>query len=266
MSRLAVRIGIFVLGAVLVLLTVAFCLQLPIATGIWPWSAYPSPGLSTLSYFFLASITAAISAPVIWIAMTNKLYAAAPGAINLTIAFMGIGIFMLQGYAQDPRNTNLLAGGILMIGVVISSIVVYLLGRNMPSPDKRPLPMPVRVSFYIFIVALILVGGGLILKMPNIMPWNISIEASVVYGWIFLGASAYFIFAVLNPRWENAAGQLIGFLAYDIVLILPFINHFSAVAPEHLVNLIIYMAVIVFSAILAIYYLLINKETRLQKL
>jgi hypothetical protein len=99
--------------------------------------------------------------------------------------------------------------------------------------------------------------------MPNVLPWDISAEGSVVYGWIFLGASCYFIFAVLRPRWENAAGQLMGFLAYDIILILPFINHFSDVRPEHLTSLIIYTIVVVYSALLAIYYLFVAPATRI---
>lgn len=78
--------------------------------------------------------------------------------------------------------------------------------------------------------------------------------ASVVYGRIFLGAACSFVVALREPRWENAAGQLLGFLACDIVLIVPFIRHFSDV-PDHLrLNLILYIAVVVSSGLLAIVY------------
>ncbi len=99
--------------------------------------------------------------------------------------------------------------------------------------------------------------------MPYVLPWDICIEASIVYGWLFLGASVYFTYAVIKSTWERAAGQLLGFLAYDVVLILPFIRHFSAVRPEQLTSLILYTIVVVYSGLLAIYYLFINRATRI---
>lgn len=146
---------------------------------------------------------------------------------------------------------------------VVSNVVIYFVSRKIPVCDMRPLPAAVRYSFYAFILAIITVGIGLVLKMPNIMPWQISDEGSVVYGWLFLGASVYFVYATVKPRWENAAGPLLGFLAYDIVLILPFIRHFSDVRPEHLRSLIVYTSVVSSSGLLAIYYLFINRQTRL---
>jgi hypothetical protein len=84
----------------------------------------------------------------------------------------------------------------------------------------------------------------------------------VLFGWIFLGASLYFIYGVARPVWHNARGQLMGFLAYDLVLILPFLVLLGDVKPEFMLSLVIYLVVIVYSGALAIYYLLISKETR----
>lgn len=263
MQRNLVRIGILITGVAMAILAVAFFFRWPLVANIWPWTGYYSPRLSPLSYYFLSSIALAIAAPTLWIALSNKIHAAAPGAINLLLAFVGISIFMAQGYLADTSNYRLLVGALLFAGVAVSSVVVYLLGRKMPIHDMRPLPTPVRLSFFVFIIALIVVGGALILKTPNVLPWNVSVEGSVVYGWIFLGASAYFIFAVLNPRWENAAGQLMGFLAYDVVLILPFLRELGTVAPQYRLQLIVYTAVVVYSALLAIYYLFINRGTRI---
>ena len=259
--RLLVRAVIGLIGIALAVIAVALYFRWPVVSDFWPWTGYYA-SLSPLSYYFLSSIAAAICAPILWIAITDKLHAAGPGAINLLLSFIGIGIFMFQGYAADPANNRLLVSALLMSGVVVAILVSYWLGRNMPSHDFRPLPAPVKYSFYVFIVALIIVGGRLILKNPDVLPWPISVEGSIVYGWIFLGASAYFIFAVLKPGWENAAGQLLGFLVYDLVLILPFIRHFSDVQPQHLLSHIIYTAVVVYSGLLAIYYLFINRDTR----
>lgn len=259
--RQLIRVGIGIIGGVTVFLAVAFFFQWPIVADIWPWTGYSA--LSSYAFYFMSSIAAAIGLPVLWIALTNKLHAVVPGTLDLIVSFTGIAIFMGQSYAATPGNSRLLVGAGLMVVGIVTNLILFGIGRNLPIQDHRPLPTPVRVSFGVFIVVLILVGGALILKTPNVLPWTTTVEASVVYGWIFLGAAVYFIFAVLNPNWENATGQLIGFLAYDIVLIVPFIRHFSDVRPEHRLSLIIYMAVVVYSGLLAIYYLFIHKPTRL---
>ena len=83
------------------------------------------------------------------------------------------------------------------------------------------------MTFGFFTVVLIVVGWMLVTKRPDTFPWTLRDEVSVVYGWVFLGAAAYFGYGVLVPKWHNACGQLLGFLAYDVVLILPFLDHFD---------------------------------------
>ena len=80
---------------------------------------------------------------------------------------------------------------------------------------------------------------------------------------MFLGAMFYFIYGVLRPSWQNAAGQLVGFLAYDVVLIIPFLTRLSSTPPEHKLGLIIYTIVVSYSGLLAIYYLFLHKSTRI---
>jgi hypothetical protein len=84
----------------------------------------------------------------------------------------------------------------------------------------------------------------------------------VVIGLMFLGAATYFAYGLLRPSWANAAGQLAGFLAYDLVLIGPFLSRLPTVAPEHRAGLTIYIAVVSYSGLLAIYYLFIHPATR----
>jgi hypothetical protein len=113
------------------------------------------------------------------------------------------------------------------------------------------------------LIALWIVGGRLALKIPNSIPWSITPELSVVIGWMFLGASAYFAYGLLKPSWTNAAGQLAGFLAYDVVLIVPFLTRLPTVTPEHRLGLTIYTGVLLLSGLVAIYYLFIHRPTRL---
>ena len=95
------------------------------------------------------------------------------------------------------------------------------------------------------------------------MPWSITPELSTLFGLMFLGAAAYFAFGLVEPRWENAGGQLAGFLAYDAVLIVPFVQRLPTIDPALRLNLVIYTAVVATSAILAIWYLGLDRRTRL---
>jgi hypothetical protein len=88
-------------------------------------------------------------------------------------------------------------------------------------------------------------------------------ETSVIFGFIYLGAAVYFLYGFVQPRWPNATGQLVGFLAYDIVLIGPFVDRFDEVSGRHLLSLSIYIAVLVYSGALAFYYLFVSERTRL---
>ena len=98
----------------------------------------------------------------------------------------------------------------------------------------------------------------------GIFPWQLGQETSVMFGLIFLGAATYFIYGALDPHWGNAVGQLAGFLAYDLVLLAPFLEHFSAARGGSLVSLIIYVAFLVYSGALASYYLVASNATRIR--
>jgi hypothetical protein len=143
------------------------------------------------------------------------------------------------------------------------NLLLFLWSRKWGNrPNAQPTPGFVRVSYVIFILVLLAVGAALILKIPNTFPWPLKPESSVVFGWMFVGDAFYFLYALLYPGWPNARAQLWSFLAYDLVLIGPFIGHFSNVKPESRNSLIVYTAVLVYSGLLAIYYLFLHRTTR----
>lgn len=146
--------------------------------------------------------------------------------------------------------------------ILFFSLGVLLSARNIPLRDKRPLPNPARLSFIIFALALILAGLALILKLPNIIPWPLIPESSVMFGWMFLGAASTYVYAALKPFWNFARGPLLGFLVYDLVLGLPLIGHLADVKPENQLSLILYLIIVIYSVLLGIYYLFINRQTR----
>jgi hypothetical protein len=243
-------------GGVCALFTVGFFFQMPWATAAWPWPD------SRLSYVFLASIMAAIAAPNVWIGLSRAFRAIVGGAINLAIMYGGMAVaFFVWARSDGAAWLLAYAAGSAIAALLIGGLA--LLARRYPPRDSRPMPALVRVSFGIFAVALVPVSSQLLLAAPTIFPWPLRPESSVIFGCIFLGAAAYFVYGVARPSWENACGQLLGFLAYDLILIGLYLAHFATVRPEHRLSLVIYVAVLLYSGTLAVYYLFVHPATRL---
>jgi hypothetical protein len=245
-----------VTGLVFLLMAAGLALQWPRLLALWPWADDYS-GLSPLSALFLASIAAAIGAPVLWIGWRRDWRAIQGGAINLAITFTGSAAYMaLEAFRSEaaPRGLTGLAAGLLVAAGLMLAWAVWS-GRQAPL-DKRPTPRPVRIAFALFILVLLAAGGALVLRVPQVMPWPITPAMSVIYGWIFLGAAAYFAAGLRLPVWTTAQGPLIGFLAYDLVLIVPFLRHFAQVQEPLRASLTVYTGVLVFSGVLAVVYLL----------
>jgi hypothetical protein len=253
----AMRLSLFAFGAVCLALTIGFGWQMDWAVHLWPWEE------SRLSYIFLASITAAIAAPSVLVAVTEEYAALIPQSVTTLVQGGGVAGTCLVLFVDDP------SGGKLGLAVVAAGSVVLAIGtlwqlRSYAARDLRPLPEPVRWSFAAFSIVLVIVGTMLIFGR-DVFPWPLETGTSAVYGWIFLGASAYFLYATLKPRWYAACGPLWGFLAYDVVLIVPFLRHFENIDSDHRTSLVIYVTAIVYSGLLAIYYLFVSPATRLTR-
>ena len=249
----SMRVVLLVFVALGVVLGVGFYVQLSWAVSLWPWPD------SYLSYVFLSSYAVAIAGGVLWVALSGSLGAARGGLINLGVATAGMAVFAFQA---APTNQAVWPLAIFCGLAVLSFACFYWLLRREPLRDSRPTPLLVRVSFGVFTLALVATGLALIFHDPTIFPWSLRAETSVIIGWAFLGAACYFLYGAFRPRWDNAGGQLLGFLGYDLILIVPFLRHFANVPPDHTLSLIVYVIVLVYSGALAIYYLFLNRATR----
>jgi hypothetical protein len=240
-------------GLVILAFAVGFIFQLPFAVNLWPWQD------GRYSYLFIGSILAAVSAAAFWIGWTGEFGALPAGSLNIFVIAVTTSVYFFQ-LARDGRP-ELASFGIAGLVSAVVSGAAFLCSRKLPLADARPTPALVRVSFGIFTASLIFAGVALILRIP-IFPWTLNPDSSVIFGCIFLGDAFYFLYGLLRPRWHNARGQLLSFLAYDLVLIVPFILLFKTVQPEHLINLIVYVAVLVYSGVVAMYFLFIHLPTR----
>lgn len=244
-----------VIGVVGLVFTLGLFIQAPWATVLWPIPA------GRLSYIFLSSILAAASVPILWIAISGELRAMLGGAINLGVTYAAFFFSAILLYLREP-NPALFVLAVFSLGAAVACAAMIWYARRQPFHDSRPTPGFVRFSFALFAILLALTGGSMVLQRPDIFPWPITPESSVFFGWIFLGAMCYFLFGLVYAHWANARGQLLGFLAYDLILIVPFLQHLQTVRPDLLFNLIVYIGVLVFSGTVAVYFLFLHPTTR----
>lgn len=238
-------------GVVFIVLTVGFLLSWDWVTNLWPFILDET----RLGHLFLASIALAIGLPAVWIAATGSVRSAASGTIDLVVMFGAMTWYLLS------QDLTAYAIGTGLLGVVLLGAFAY--SQREPWTDDRPMPRLLLVAFVVFAFALVAVGTQLVRQSPHIFPWPLAGESSVMYGFIFYGAAVYFVVGALERRWAAAAGQLIGFLAYDLVLIGPFLARFDDVPPDHRPSLVVYTAVLVVSGALAAYYLFVDRRTRI---
>ncbi len=255
----SLRVVFLAISAVQLLFAIAFYFQIPVVTAMWQF-----PGTTPLTYIFVASIFAAAAASTAWAAWSENYGALAGIALDYVIIFIPVGVYAWQ-LGTGQGNSGLITFALLCAGGVLFGAWLFRWSRRFPLDTSIPMPALVRWSFVGFIMALLIVSMLLIRPVPNVIPWTITPELSVVIGWMFFGALVYFVYGLIRPGWANAAGQLFGFLAYDIVLLIPFLTRLPSVPPEFQLGLWIYTGVVAYSAVLAVYYLFVNPQTRVWK-
>jgi hypothetical protein len=249
-----IRTSIFIGGLVTSALAVGFVFRIPILISMWPWED------GRYSYLFIGSILAAVSAAMLWVGWTGELGALPAGTLNIFVIAVTTSVYFFKLALVDGR-VHLILFGVMSALIAIASGVTFWWSRRIPLRESIPTPRLVRVSFGIFVVVLVLAGGALILRAP-IFPWTLNPDSSVIFGCIFLGDAFYFLHGLLYPRWNNALGQLLSFLVYDVVLIVPFLSLLNTVEPDHFLGLVVYVIVLIYSGTLAAYYLFANSQTR----
>ena len=246
------RYLLLLICAVQLLFAAAFFFQWPAVVAIWPFE-----GTTPLTYIFIASIFAAAGASTLWPILSGNDGALAGIGLDYLVILAPMSAYIVWLGLQGDDSAKIIYGAICALGALFG-LWLFLWSRHLPMDTSVPMPPLVRWSFVVFVAALLITCTGLFLQIP-IIPWKLTPELSVIVGCMFLGAAAYFIYALIRPSWANAAGQLSGFLAYDLVLIVPFLRTLPNVAPEFRNGLIVYTIVLVYSGLMAAYFLFIKR-------
>jgi len=247
------RVALFVISGAQAVIALAFILQVQAVTGLWPLVS-----TTPLSFTFIGSIFAAAAASTLWCLFVREDGALSGIALDYIAILLPVTILMIQ---VAEGRASYIVYGIVCAGGALFGLILWFQTVRVPIRRAPPTPQLVYWSFVVFVIALMIAGVALILKSPNILPWNVTPETGAVFGWMFIGAAAYFNYAVVRPGWHSAGGQLAGFLIYDVILIVPFLQRLSTNGPT--VNLVIYLAVVIYSGVLATYFLFVNPVTRL---
>lgn len=235
-----------------------FVAQTGWAEETWPFAT------SRLTNYFLGSILLAIAVPAAWVTATRRWAALRASALFPFITFAMMGIYLLARELSGDRSglVPYAAGTATVAGLALALQIGG--GRFLlQDRDRRAVPLLVRGSFGVF--AMVLIGAGMLLVfgVDNILPWRVTDETGVMVGLTFLGAASSYVYGFIRPVWGYVYAPLLGFLAYDLVLLPPLLDQFSDVVPDQRTSLVIYVAVLVYSATLAAYYLLVHPSSRL---
>jgi hypothetical protein len=256
--RIGAPVGplLLVLAAVQAVAAVLFYIRAPVVVGLWP-----IPGTGEMTLILMASFFAAAAASTAWAVLWGE-----PGSlvgIGLDYVVIFVPLTILAVALEPAKGGGSLALILATLGGVAAGIVMLWWSWHRPLLDLLPTPRLLRGAFAVFTGALLFAGGTLLLRVPDILPWALTPELSVVTGTMFLGAASYFAYATVRPGWTNAGGQLAGFLAYDLVLFVPLVTRSGSVYTGWGVNLWVYIVVIIGSGILATWYLLLAPRTRM---
>lgn len=238
--RTAVWLGVAALQAVLAF---GFVTRAGWATGLWPWAE------GRLSYLFLGAVLAALAAGGALVVWRQSWRGALPSLIAVAALFAGLGVESARVWL-----TGEVAAGGLALACLATALGAVGLGADvarLPGRRQRLATLP-RLSCAVFSCALIGTGAALIAGAPHVFPWPLPDQTARMFGLIFLGLSLSY---GLTALWGDHASGLValtGFLVYDLILLPPFVAQFASVAPERLTSLTLYVAVLIYSAALAV--------------
>lgn len=238
----------------------------PLVAAAWPWPE------ASMSFVFLGSITASVA--TVWASVALSGEFAALAGVGLNIAVGGVPAAVFLGWlAASGTHAGLGPALALAIASSLFGLWLWRMTRALPVHDPRPLPRSVRLAYWAFVLTLIVAGITLVAQR-QVFPWRLQPASATLFGFIFLGAAAFFAHALQRARWAVAAPALWGFLVYDLVLFVPYGRLLLAdgAAADDLygdgqqvnrTSLAIYLSVLAASTLLALHAALVDPATRL---
>lgn len=270
------RLAALVYGLLGVALCVGLYRQAGYATRIWPWPD------DRLTYVYLASLAAAIAAPSLWVAWSGELATLTPVALDSLVVNVGVAIYLtIRAATTDDRSPLTFAAG--SIALAVGSGLVFRWVRRIPPRDGRATPRSIRRIMAGLGLLVGVISVGLLGRVDGLFPWDLRPETSTMFGIVYLGVAVYFAYAALHPAWPMTTGQLLGFMAYTVVLVKPYLDLLrdrladdpsatplygsyavtSGGDGPNMLSLSVFLTVLTFGTALGVWTLIVRRETRI---
>lgn len=231
----------------------------PGATKLWIWPKTPP-----LGFVFVAAMLAGAAAPLLWIGLSGQLSAIRAAMLTGMVTNTGIALHLYVKHALPGRERYLPFAALFAFGSILMS-AVFAWSKRLPATGDRSIPPIIRWLFLLFSAILLPVGAAMVLEIPHIFPIPLTTDMAAVYGWFLLGSFTYYFYGFWKPSQLNSTGHLLSFLMYDLLMLPSYSKYWAVVAPEFRTSLFVYLTVLITSAILCGYFLLLDPRTRLFK-
>ncbi|MCH9625669.1 MAG: hypothetical protein S4CHLAM123_08470 [Chlamydiales bacterium] len=207
------------------------CAGVALMGGVWtPWYTSFLLGATVFCYAFAA----------LWIGVTKSYRALVGGGVSLLLTFGGCAIYSLR--------VGEVWYGQIFLYLAIVTLWIFFFALNLPKKKQEPLPASARLLFGIVMTLALLEGVYLIIPLPARFAWLLNPDQAVIYGWMLIGGSLFFGWALFRPVWENGYPALYSLFAYNLLLIGPALRLVKqpssvAVIPFYLAMLILVVLV-----------------------
>ncbi len=180
---------------------------------------FPTFPTSWIDGYLLGATFTAYAIATLWIASTQTYKALLGAGIAATLTFGGSGLYLLQLSKKMPA---LQMEGEAILYLSVLSLWLFFLGLKVSHRKPDSLPVSLQSLFGLVFTFALLEGLHLVLPSPAHFPWLLTPEFSVLYGWVLIGGSLFFGWALVQATWENAYPLLYGLVFYNALMIGPY--------------------------------------------
>ncbi len=248
--RLLLRFSFIAAGISAATVAAGLTLRVPAAVELWPWADTP------LSFAFLGAVVAALAAGSLWVGLTGQFRAAVISLFGLFLICAASAGYLF--WLDLQRGTETLAVQTrIMGGAALFALALLVIARG-GDPEPRLMGWLPRVSCIIYGLVLAGIGWALTDQRYDVFPWPLQPETSVVFGILFAGLGVVYLLTAWSGDRRAGMVVMLGFLAYDILLLPRLVPLFPTIDPDRLLSLAAYCAVLGYSAVIAVDYLLFD--------
>ncbi len=267
----AQRAACLLVAFLLTLVSIASYFQSSVIKEMWPWEG------EAMTYRFAAAYLFAFAGSLLWIAISREMAGLKGISLTVIVNAFGMSVF-LAIYSVRHQTTELIPNLVGMIAILGCGLYSIGWSSKIAPIQTNPTPKTVRDSMVVFPLILMIASIRLILQSSNVFPWDPQPQWSTIIGLCLMGSVFYFGFGAIDGRWVHAGGQFAGFLAYDLVLIPPYLRMLNAddgvvtasasgfTSYASNVNdgpLYIFLTAIGISLVMSVWYLFLDRRTRM---